>query len=185
MGIFDRFRRAREPENEAPTGQHVRTFHYAFAHWAMPWLTSKHPLFFLGIYEHEAGFADSMVEQLFDYAAMVASKGTPTFGPAQVGITRTIVAGCRCLLFVLPPPTRQAEAFMVALLLTEPREGKVTGPIVLRNFTLEYSEVHDPPHTVFCEWAQDKNQHFNYGLGPEPTPEAFLARIEAFVASGQ
>jgi hypothetical protein len=183
MGIFDRLRRSRISANDgrAPKAQHVRTFHYAFAHWALPWLTSQHPVFFLGIYEDDKGFADGMVEQLFDYARMVSSDDAPSFGPAQLGITRTIVAGYRCLLFVLPPPTQKAEAFMVALLLTDPRQGKPAGPMVLRNFTLEYNDVYPPPHTIFCEWAQDKSQHFNYGAGPEPTPEAFLARVEAFV----
>lgn len=188
MGIFDRFRRSRAPANggDEPPQQappRVRTFHYAFAHCALPWLTGNHPVFFLGIYQEEQGFAEGMIQQLLDYASMVSTEKVPSFGRDGLDVVRTVVAGYRCLVFVLPPPTATPEAYMAALLLIDPKEGKPTGPMVLRNFTLEYNDVFRPAHGVFCEWAQDKSKHFNHGAGPEPTVEAFLARIEAFMSA--
>ena len=51
---------------------------------------------------------------------------------------------------------------MATLVLIDPQEGNPTGPMVLRNFTLELNEMARPPQTKFCEWAQDKSQHFNH-----------------------
>jgi hypothetical protein len=140
-------------------------------------------VFFLGIYQEEQGFAEGMIQQLLDYALTVSTEDVPSFGRNDLVVVRTVVAGYRCLSFVLPPPTAKTEAFMATLLLIDPQEGNPTGPMVLRNFTLEFNEVSPPPHTIFCEWAQDKSQHFNHGAGPEPTLDAFLARIDAFMSA--
>ena len=186
MKFFDRFRRSTK---DAPTRGREDSpppqdppFHYAFAHCALPWLTGKHPVFFLAIYEEEKGFAEQVIQQLLDYALNVSTEKVPSFGRHELGVVRSVVAGYRAISFVLPPPTVTAEAFMATLLLIDPREGKPTGPMVLRNFTLEFNEAY-PQRTVFCEWAQDKSKHFNGGAGPEPTLEAFLARIEVVMSA--
>jgi hypothetical protein len=79
-------------------------------------------------------------------------------------------AGHRVLLVRLPAAHHPTEAHFTAI--AAPVEGGT-----LRYFTLEYavSPLDESVYTVFGEW--DEQRHVNYGEGPPPDADAFLAAV--------
>lgn len=80
------------------------------------------------------------------------------------------IAGHRVLLVRLPAAHHPTEAHFTAIAVP------VDGGRV-RYLTLEYavSPIDEAVYTVFGEW--DEQRHVNYGEGPPPDPDAFLAAV--------
>jgi hypothetical protein len=180
MGLFDIFRKQQPEPPDPPQG---RRFEYAFAHWAFPWMVERHPIFFLMLSDDDPQWSSKALASLFEHASL--QSGPPTFRPEDLRLIRTTAGGYRCLVIVLPPPREATDAFMIGLVHIHPPDAPVTEPIVLRNFTLEFNEFYQPPHTVFCEWTVSPRSHKNYGAGPSPEPDAFVERMEQMLASDQ
>lgn len=80
------------------------------------------------------------------------------------------VDGHNMLLVVLPPPQGAAEAHFVAAV--HPK-----GTKTVRYFTLEHGihPLDGSIGTILGEW--DANGHVNYGPGPSPVAELFVAAV--------
>jgi hypothetical protein len=87
------------------------------------------------------------------------------------------IAGHRVLLVRLPSAHHPTEAHFVAI-AAPVDDGRV------RYLTLEYavSPVDETVYTVFGEW--DDQRHVNYGEGPAPDADAFLAAVAHRLAPG-
>ncbi len=79
-----------------------------------------------------------------------------------------------CLVIEMPAPLEVTEAFMVGVL-------RLGDDAELRYFTLEYSPRR-PAQTMVGEWM-DPERHVNYGDGPEPDVDAFVAKIASMIAT--
>jgi hypothetical protein len=81
---------------------------------------------------------------------------------------------------VIPPPVAMTEAYMFAVVgepWTTPYDQGWTG--IAHYFVLEHNIDAEPTHTVFGGWtmSEDALTHLNMGLGPSPTPDAFVHAI--------
>ncbi|KIG16528.1 hypothetical protein DB30_04441 [Enhygromyxa salina] len=148
----------------------------------MPWLVSGHPNFFLMLMHPEQRWADSVLEQLCEHAQMASELAATSFGPAQVQVTRTHAGRHPCVVLTLPRPTAPTEAFMIGLVQHGPPGEPEINHINLLNFTVELVDG-DPPSAAFCEWEKDKTNHVNYGHGPVPSLDEFVAWMAKLVDS--
>lgn len=162
----------------------ARRQHYRFAHFAMPSLFHSDP----------ARFIQSLDEQgnAFLLRAWVNVgvdlQGQDLVDPAglRYDIREFEEDGMTIVLVTLPPPQAITEAYFVALVYCTKgiglciEQGSPTAVI-----TLEYNWVTgDKPITIVGEWMPD-GSHRNYGVGPEPTPEAFLAAVRKILETGR
>jgi hypothetical protein len=87
------------------------------------------------------------------------------------------IGGHRVLLVRLPAAHHPTEAHFIAIAV--PAEGGRA-----RYLTLEYavSPIDEAVYTVFGEW--DDQRHVNYGEGPPPDADAFLAAVAHRLAPG-
>jgi len=151
-----------------------RQHHYVFAHRVMP------RLFFRDADRLMTAMAERRAELL---RAMWVDLGEQFFSSAQVAADGIDVfvprpePGARVVVLVFPAPAAPAEAFFAALVALP--DGQQ------RYFTLE--KPVDPlgeggPVTVLGGW-DDEGAHLNYGPGPRPTPEEFVASVRRLVGS--
>ena len=82
------------------------------------------------------------------------------------------VDGHRMLVVTMPPPLHSTEAYFTVLV----RPAGSDASAALRCFTLELGTRPDIQRTVVGEWVA--GGHRNYGPGPEPVPEAFVAALD-------
>jgi len=100
-------------------------------------------------------------------------------GSFSVG--RTAILGRPLVIVdVIPPPVATTEAYMFAVVgepWTNPYDRSWTG--IAHYFVLEHNIEVEPTHTVFGGWTLSKDAltHLNMGLGPSPTPDAFVHAI--------
>jgi hypothetical protein len=152
-----------------------RPHHYVYAHRMLHGVCAQDPLkFFALLASDERG---AFLEWL--HGAVCRSlddAGEPDFGPGDVRVETVRVGGHPTAIFVMPPPRAIAEAFFVAMVLTD--RGTDVAPPSFRCFTLELGEGMDGTlRTVLGEWTDDA--HHNYGDGPDPRLPAFGEAIEA------
>jgi hypothetical protein len=82
------------------------------------------------------------------------------------------IDGHRMLVVTMPPPLHPPEAYLAALVRPAGSDSS-TG---LRCFTLELGTGPEVQPTVIGEWVA--GGHRNYGPGPEPTVDAFVAALD-------
>jgi hypothetical protein len=151
--------------------ERARAHHYLFAHRMMPTIFFQDPEKFIGtLNEHGMPF----LRFLWDRAGQVLEPALMLPGDGLDYQTRGLEDGTRIVAISLPAPQAITEAYFVALVY---RPVMLQHEAIARCFTLEYgrSVFNDQPRTVLCEWSG--SSHLNYGDGPEPTAEAFIASI--------
>ena len=104
----------------------------------------------------------------FDISEVIASTGRIKDYPA--------------IVIRMPPPQRTTEAYFVAVVLKidveeddQPENPDFAYLTLEKGMNLDGSD-----RMVLCGWTGE-NTHDNYGEGPEATPEAFVAAVEARV----
>ena len=156
--------------------------HYAFAHLALRHAALGDPPGFLSLLASPR--ADRWLEALLTDVEIRC--GRPAgFAAGDATVHRVRVAARPCAVVELPPPTEATEAHFVALVLLtdlaalDPGADPASIDWRARFFTLESGFVFpgEPPRTVLGEWTA--TSHANYGDGPPPELDAFLAALEA------
>jgi hypothetical protein len=179
MGLFDFFKRKSTPE-PAPAlpDMQPRCPHYTFAHQALRSVALADPLPCLGLLASaDAGrFLAGLLESVSEHCAALGEKADFTADDIRVHPTR--VGSYPCAVVQMPPPRAITEAFFVALVLLAAPEDPPERPedARLRYFTLEKGfSLDGSERTVLCEWTETR--HVNYGDGPAPHVEAFVAAV--------
>lgn len=183
MGIFDFFKS--KPDRPAdtrpvsptlPSEDDGPTFEYVLAHLALRHLALGNPLQFLGVLASPDAkdFIQSVIDDVVEKSQCPA-----TFDAASVNAHPTRIHSFPCAILEFPPPEKMAEAFMVALVVfLDLNEGEPSDleSVEARYFTLEkgFTSTNEP-RTVLCEWTEES--HLNYGDGPAPTVEEFIAAL--------
>lgn len=190
MGLFDFLKRKPEPEpgpepafdldldlDEDAAGPSP---HYAFAHFALRDISLSSPLEFLSLLAspNAKEFLGSVLQDVSERCGRQAS-----FGVDSIKIHRGRVNKFPCVVIKLPEPQEFAEAFMVALVvLTDTSQANAAEDetVEARYFTLEKAvPFADEEVTVLAEWKM--GSHLNYGDGPSPKVDAFVAAISGLV----
>jgi hypothetical protein len=174
VGIFDFLKRKKTSPPDEGEGPST---HYALAHLALRGFALAQPVPFLAI--AASPDAGRLIQDLMSDVEKAC--GRPMgFKADEVKLHRVRVKAFPSVVVELPPPTRLAEAHLTALVafidLTSnerPDPKDVTG----RYFTLEKSVRQSG--TVLAEWTE--SQHLNYGEGPRPTVEDFVAALAEHV----
>lgn len=150
----------------------ARTQHYIFAHYALRSAVSANPNEAMDALAAPRG--QKVLESIWnDLGAEVQKKkGVRPIPSAGLSTTVSDLAGRRCALITLPAPAANTEAYLLAIVL----DNSAPKPAV-RYFTLErgFHVADNSIRTVLCEWTDSK--HVNYGDGPPPNPQAFLAAV--------
>jgi hypothetical protein len=172
MGLLDFLKRKPRvpPEDEGPSPD------YVFAHYALRQIALSDPLHLLAVAASPEAkpFFEHVLKLVADQCGRRAS-----FDAASLKIHATRVNDYACAVIELPEPREVAEAFMVALVL--PIETSADKPPKIdeaqaRYFTLEKGfALSNEPRTVLAEW--DAQRHSNYGDGPAPTVDEFVAAL--------
>lgn len=156
----------------------ARTQHYIFAHYALRSAVTANPIEAMAALAAPRGQA--VLESIWnDLGAEVAKKrGVRPIPSAGLSAAVSDLAGRPCALITLPPPQGNTEAHLLAIVLDNS-----TPKPAIRYFTLErgFHVADNSPRTVLCEWTDSK--HVNYGDGPPPNPEAFLAAVRDRLAA--
>jgi hypothetical protein len=99
----------------------------------------------------------------------------------DISIHPTRVGDFPCAVVELPRPVAQPEAFFTAAVLLTPLDGEnPPEKLEVRYFTLEQSfEFDGAPFAMMCEWTNE--MHCNFGGGPPPRLDAFLAAVERLI----
>lgn len=79
------------------------------------------------------------------------------------------------LVFILPAPCRQTEAYFVAGVFPAESAGSASSTPVIRVFTLEHAGPSEEAG-VLCEWTANGG-HINYGPGALPGVSAFCEAV--------
>lgn len=174
MGIFDFLNRGKAPPPDDDEGPST---HYALAHLALRGFALAQPVPFLAI--AASPDAGRLIQDLINDVEK-ACRRPMGFGADAVKLHPVRVKTFPCVVVELPPPTQLAEAHMTALIANidlaggeRPDPTSVTG----RYFTLEKSIRQSG--TMLGEWTT--SEHRNYGEGPRPTVEEFVAALAAHV----
>jgi hypothetical protein len=184
MGRFD-ITDGKHPSIPATTtpslGAETRPGHYVFAHYALRTIALDDPLVYLGVLASPD--AQSFLDHLLKTVSQHARPGDapPDFSAADCRI-HTVRAGVYpCAVVELPPPHAMTEAYFTAavLLLDPAQESADLKNAPVRYFTLELGfDLDSTPRTVLCEWTKD-GTHVNFGDGPAPTLEGFVAAVSS------
>ena len=155
-----------------------RQHHYQFAHRALPQFGLAGVAQTLDILKTPMG--GPFLIDIWDKVGQDLPK-QERLPPSGLACSSHQTADGRSVIVVaLPPPEEMTEAWFVAFLRV-PEERRLMifkSPATLRCFTLEKGvNLEDgAQRTVLCEWTRDGN-HMNFGDGPSPTVEAFVAAI--------
>lgn len=156
-----------------------RPHHYVFAHQTLRYECSVDPLSFFAVIG-SAECEDFLAQVL---AATTQVIGTPAdFAPADLEVVTGRIRDWPCVVVRMPPALAAAEAHLVGVVLTDmPADGAASEePLSFRYFTLERSfDFGDGPHTVLCEWTEDR--HVNFGSGPAVDVGEFVTALEALL----
>ena len=179
-------------ENKTPGERPLH--HYIFCHRALPQIFLANPKRIMErIHSPEQrDFIRAIWEMVCDD---VDKSGDPEFDSNDITIQTKIISGMLAAMIIMPPPQKNTEAYMTAMILVE--HPSITEPdemiITPRYFTLEkgvrltQSEgdaVTESTRTVLCEWTAD-GTHLNLGDGPSPTVEAFTNTISQRIQTNQ
>lgn len=186
MGIFDLFRKRREPG--APLGgpEKPRTQHYLFAHVALRELALAKPIGLIGVL-HSPGGTEFLRTLWADVAEQVRAGGERAdLDGSGLSYQAIRVGDYPCAMVTMPPALAPAECHYVAIVLNVrlglgeelPENPEASYYTLERGVTMEGAE-----RTVLCGWDA-KGSHLNYGDGPPADPQAF-ARALADVVAGR
>ncbi|QDV19399.1 hypothetical protein Pan153_40640 [Gimesia panareensis] len=181
MGLFDFLKRKPEkaPEDEGPSP------HYVFAHYALRQIALAEPLQILAIVASPdvENFIDAVLQDVVEQCGREAG-----FEAADIKVHPKRVNDYPCVVVEMPEPQEAAEAHMVAILVPidlskDPPSEEEQEQIKAHYYTLEKSfSLTGEPRTVLAEWGESR--HSNYGEGPEPTVEAFVAALNSRSSGG-
>jgi len=174
MGLFDFMKRKSDsaPEDEGPSP------HYVFAHYAMRQIALAEPLQILAIAASPdvGGFIDAVLRNVVEKSGREAG-----FEGADIKVHPTRVNDYPCVVIEMPEPQEAAEAYLVAILVPIDFSSELPPDLDQEQVTAQYYTLEKgfslsgEPRTVLAEW--DHQKHSNYGEGPEPTVEAFVAAL--------
>ncbi len=176
MGIFDFWKRKSEPPPPA-TGPSPD---YVFAHYALRQIALSDPMRVLAILAlpDAEEFIDAILKDVGEQCGRDA-----TFSASAIRIHKVRVSEFPCAVIELPEPQEIAEAFMVALVVmidSTSENAPDMEEVSARFFTLEKGlSMSNDPRTVLAEW--NSSAHSNYGDGPEPNVESFVAALIEYV----
>ena len=173
MGLFDLFKRKPAPA----TDRNGPSPEYVLAHDALRQFALSDPLKFLNLMASPDAerFIDALLRDVARQCGRQAS-----FDASSVKIHPTHIGDLPCAVIEFPEPKETTEAFMVALVVAiDPSSDQPFDKdrIQARYYTLE--KGHSQPNqqrTVLGGW--DTTSRLNFGEGPEPTVEAFVAALE-------
>jgi hypothetical protein len=149
------------------------THHYALAHHFLRQHCFMDPArFFDLMYSPERdGF---MAHVWNEVCAICDPHGPAPFGLADVIITSCYINDIHAIIVAMPPPGKTGEAHFVGITLALHLDEN-DGPEKIKVTYLTLEKGLRPGKTVLCEWRDD--EHANYGEGPPPTQEAFMAAM--------
>ena len=103
------------------------------------------------------------------------------FDASEIKVYPTRVNNYPCAVIEMPEPQEAAEAWLVGVVVPVDFSVKVPADLDLDQITAQYYTLEKgvsltgEPRTVLAGW--DDQRHNNYGDGPEPTVEAFVAAL--------
>ena len=159
--------------------------HYVFAHEALRRYAFAVPAAVLAMLASNARtpFFDHLLQEIDSDLADADSRA---FTGEDIGVTRHRFGERFCVVIRMPPATRCAEAYFVALVsrypLSELRERASAGEAPLIDYyTLEHpGEVTLGQESFFCAWDRE-GAHLTFGAGPRPTEAHFVQALADFV----
>jgi hypothetical protein len=173
------WKRKPTPPND---GGEPRPHHYAFAHLVLREACAADPLrFFATMASPERC---RFMAALWEGAARHVGRPVEGFDPNEASVTTCRIGERATVVVAMPAPRAVAEAHFVALVLEPlPRDFDAAHLPAFRCFTLEHGRDIDSgaARTVLCEWADDA--HRNFGDGPAPRVEGFIAAIGSLLAA--
>ncbi|HVW00981.1 MAG TPA: hypothetical protein VHB77_11600 [Planctomycetaceae bacterium] len=187
MGFRDWFRRKPASLGDERLAR-PRPRYYAMAHVLLRQVGLEDPLFFLGILASPGAseFFSKLLEALSD-----AELEPDDFDVDKLRVHPLRVGVFPCAVVEFPQPRAITEAYYTALVaLIDPADGipEKDTDIPARYITLEFGMGEGgAPRTVLGEWTGKGVRdvtHANYGDGPEPTLEAFVAAVKGMIDSG-
>ncbi len=156
-----------------------RDHHYVFAHYTVREACAHDPLYFFSILASPD--QEKFVAWLWKTTEKRVGRPIADVDPSELTICTCRVGESPAVILTMPSPVANAEAYLLAVLLTKPR--KVSEPereAAFRYFTLELgANLDGTTRTVLCEW--DEDGHKNFGDGPPPTVEEFASALEAIM----
>ena len=175
MGLFDFLSKKKEPEPEGPSAN------YVFAHYALRQIALREPIEFLSIASSPEvqSFYQSVLEQVSESCG-----NQPSFSASELKTHLKKVNDFPCIVIEFPEPQALAEAHLIGIVvkvkLSSGAFADDPTQVVSRYFTLEKSiTITNLPRTVLGEWRDQ--EHSNYGDGPEPDVDAFVAVLADYV----
>jgi hypothetical protein len=172
------------PHPDPPDLPDPRCGHYSLAHHALRGVAFQDPLFFLGVLASPDAqrFLADLLRRVQEHCK--DREPLAEFSVEELTVHKRRVGKYPCAVIELPPPRAVAEAYFVAgVLLSDPAADLPQAEAAkLRYFTLEKGMSFDGSRrTVLCEWTKE-GTHRNFGDGPPPIPDGFLAAIEKLVS---
>ena len=160
------------PEDDGPSP------HYVFAHYALRQIALAEPMQFLEI--AASPDADKFIAALLQQVVKQCGREAG-FDAAEIKVYPTRVNNYPCAVIEMPEPQEAAEAWLVGVVVPVDFSVKVPADLDLDQITAQYYTLEKgvsltgEPRTVLAGW--DDQRHNNYGDGPEPTVEAFVAAL--------
>lgn len=160
------------PEDDGPSP------HYVFAHYALRQIALAEPMPFLEI--AASPDADKFIAALLQQVVKQCGREAG-FDAAEIKVYPTRVNNYPCAVIEMPEPQVAAEAWLVGVVVPVDFSVKVPADLDLDQITAQYYTLEKgvsltgEPRTVLAGW--DDQRHNNYGDGPEPTVEAFVAAL--------
>ena len=155
--------------------------HYVLGHIALRKICKDNPLDFFSIMgsSQREDFLNDVWKQV---RKNCDPEGAATFDIADVEITACRIKNFPAIVITMPPPSETAEAFFVAIILKiDPQVEELPKQPDFAYLTLEKGiNMDGTERSVLCGWTTD-DSHMNYGDGPEPTQEAFVAAVEKMI----
>jgi len=160
--------------------------HYLFAHEALRRYAFAAPAAVLALLVSNARtpFFDHLLEEIDSDLADADSRA---FTGEDIGVTRHRFDERFCAMIRMPPATRCAEAYFVALVSRHPlselrwRAAAGAAAPLIDYYTLEHpGEITREQQSFFCAWDHS-GAHVNLGEGPRPTEPHFVQLLADFV----
>ncbi|WP_278465453.1 hypothetical protein [Gimesia maris] len=160
------------PEDDGPSP------HYVLAHYALRQIALAEPMQFLEI--AASPDADKFIAALLQQVVKQCGREAG-FDASEIKVYPTRVNNYPCAVIEMPEPQEAAEAWLVGVVVPVDFSVKVPADLDLDQITAQYYTLEKgvsltgEPRTVLAGW--DDQRHNNYGDGPEPTVEAFVAAL--------
>ena len=170
---------------ESPSlGCEPRCAHYTLAYFALREASLSDPLLYLAVLAspQRQKFLEKLLQSVAESCA--ERNEEPDFAATDLTVYCRRLNRYPCAIVEMPPPKAFAEAFFTALVAYVDPSGPVPdrSSVDAHYFTLECGVSMDgSPRTVLAEWTRD-GTHNNFGDGPAPTLDAFVARLRGSAA---